>query len=198
MKKVKAILVAAFVAVCASVSAQENFGWGYLQYNISNLKVSYSGYSDSESYNTVTLGYNYDINIMPDYDLYLEVGGAAQWYFKSKDDVTTNMISLKVPVSVMYSIPVSDNFRIEPYAGLYARFNVYGSSKEKGGESINIFSDDDMWGEACKRFQFGLHAGVRARISEQFLVGIGYSQDLNEFAEHTKFNSIDTTVGLKF
>ena len=127
-------------------------------------------------------------------------------------------------VFVVYSFAVSDAFSIEPYAGIYLRGNLIGKEKfeNTGGwdddwddwdddwddtdwsgstsvkDEINLFSKDDMGDDAWNRFQFGAQLGVRARINNMFVVGLGYSTDLSNITEKTKFNSFDVTLGITF
>jgi hypothetical protein len=55
-----------------------------------------------------------------------------------------------------------------------------------------------MGGNAWKRFQVGLQLGVRARINNKFVVGLGYSRDLSNITDNTKFYSFDITAGICF
>ena len=67
-----------------------------------------------------------------------------------------------------------------------------------GKSSIDLFSKDDMGDNRFKRFQMGIQVGVRARINNKFVVGVGYSQDMLNITDHTKFNSWDFTLGFCF
>ena len=59
---------------------------------------------------------------------------------------------------------------------------------------------------AWKRIQLGMQFGVRARISNKFLIGIGYSMDLTNISKYevyhtdisSKFHSFDITLGYCF
>jgi opacity protein-like surface antigen len=113
------------------------------------------------------------------------------------------MISAKIPVNLVYSFQVSDNFRIEPYAGIYGRINIWGQEKV-GDESANILSSDDFGDAACKRFQLGWNAGVQFRITEAFTIGAGYFMDLMKLQNYssgkhdikTNFQGFDFTLGI--
>lgn len=234
MKKFRFFMVAAFVAICASVSAQqvitldqlqkqrnqkaakqetpkqaakqaapkqtsassayENFNTAIVQYNAASMKVSYDGHSSSSGFSGLSAGYLMAFNIA-DMPLYVEPGGILQFFFKSQDGHKMNVLSLKVPASFIYSFQVSDTFIIDPFAGPYVRVNLFGKGKA-GGESTDLFSEDDMGGEPWKRVQFGLQLGARARISDKYTVGLGYSMDLSELTDHTKISSFDLTFGL--
>lgn len=238
MKKLRIFAIAAMTAISMSAMAQvtygndyqyqptnssiygsdnEGFGLFYLQFSPSQMhsKATNHGTSvtDNESINALSLGYSYYIPL-GDMPLFLAPGGAVQWFFKSKSesgvDDKTNMISVKIPVTVMYSFQVSDAFRIEPYAGIYGRINIWGEEKlESGGysKSINVFDEDDM-GEnmAAKRFQMGWTAGVNFRITDAFTVGAGYYMDFLKFQDYsyrehelsTNFQGFDITLGVNF
>lgn len=196
MKKIRLMVLTAFAVVSMSAMAQEGFGSLYAQYNIASMKYSHDGHSESESLNSVSLGYNYAIPLADATPLYLELGVAGQYLFKSEDGAKLNIASAKVPLSVLYAFEVSDGITIDPFAGLYARYNVWGEEKY-GDDSFNIFKKYDGEDAWAKRFQFGFQAGVRVRFNA-FMIGASYTQDLSEFAKYTKINSIDLTLGVIF
>lgn len=181
----------------SSNSDVEKFSTFYAQYNISSMKAKYEGESHSESLNAVTLGYNIAFPIAGETPLYLESGIAAQYFFKSKDGVKFNMVSAKIPLNVLFAVQIGEAISLDPFAGLYLRGNIWGQQKYEG-ETFNIFKDFEDGGMEAKRVQFGFQIGLRARFNHAFTIGINYGQDLNNFAEHTKINSIDLTLGLNF
>lgn len=195
MFKMRSIILAAFAVVSMSASAQQPFGTVYLQYNpslfdLNQLIVSHDGHSTSTSYDAISLGYNY-ATPMFGIPLYLEFGGAIQWGFKYKDNYKTNMLALKIPLNVVYSIDISDSFSILPYAGAYGRFSFLAKTKyDEKPESYDWFSDGD-----AKRFQIGLNAGCRFRIN-QFTIGAGYYYDLMKIEDHTHFEGFELTIGM--
>ena len=115
-----------------SSSDVEGFGTLYVQFSPSKIKQKSHGSSESSSVNAVSLGYSYAMPLggIP---LYLEFGAAAQYFFKSDDytdydvDYETgsystktekakfSMLSVKIPINIMYSIDVSDAFSIPTY-----------------------------------------------------------------------------------
>ena len=224
MKKLRFLALAAMAALAVSVSAQvtygndyqykptsgtlygadnESFGLFYAQYNLTTEHITVTNHdSENTSLNGVTLGYSHFIPL-GDIPLFLSPGAAVQWFFKSEDGHKTNMISAKIPVNLMYSFQVSDNFRIEPYAGIYGRINIWGQEKV-GDESANILSSDDFGDAACKRFQLGWNAGVQFRITEAFTIGAGYFMDLMKLQNYssgkhdvkTNFQGFDFTLGI--
>lgn len=242
MKNLKMFAVAALAAMSMSATAQvtygydqeytptraaiygadnESFGLFYAQFNPSKIHSKATSGSasetESESVNAVTLGYNYYISLSEDLPLYIAPGIAAQWFFKNTkehgEEDKFNMISAKIPVNVMYSIQVSDGFRIEPYAGVYGRVNIWGEEKytdEDGTEKANIFDKDEMGDLAFKRFQLGWNAGVNFRITNAFTIGVGYYMDLLKVQEldgelygyrysaKSNFQGFDITLGVNF
>ena len=106
----------------------------------------------------------------------------------------------------MYSLQVSDAFRIEPYAGIYGRINIWGQMKDDDGDSVNIFDDSDMGDAAAKRFQLGWNAGVNFRITEAFTIGAGYFMDILKLQSYssgkhdvkTNLQGFDITLGINF
>lgn len=221
----------------SSSSDNEAFGTFFLQYNptwmYSKMSSGSFSASNTELIHGFSLGYLESIPL-GDIPLYIEFGGAVQYFFKSKDLKNSGydysdydwdeylyddfggssnhkqkftMLSLKIPVDVMYSFDVSDGFSIQPYAGIYTRINIIGKEKI-GDESINIFSKDDMGDDgAYNRFQVGLQAGCKFRIGQKFTAGIGYYRDiapkLFNYSEHGAkssviFHGLDITLGLNF
>jgi opacity protein-like surface antigen len=227
MKQLRLFVVAAMAAISMSAMAQvtygndyqykptnstiygsdnEAFGLFYAQYNATTQHMTVTNHdSENESLNGITLGYSHFIPL-GDIPLFVSPGGAVQYFFKSKDGVKTNMISLKIPINLMYSFQVSDAFRIEPYAGIYGRINIWGQMKEDGGESLNFFDSDKMGDAAAKRFQLGWNAGVNFRITEAFTIGAGYFMDILKLQDYTvgkhdiktNFQGFDITLGVNF
>lgn len=215
-----------------SSSDVEGFGTLYVQYSPSKMKSKDHSSSGSTNVNAVSLGYSYAMPLggIP---LYLEFGAAAQYFFKSENETyddydidyetgeysrTTikakakfSMLSVKIPINIMYSIDISDAFSIQPYAGVYGRINIFAKQKyEAGGESetYDMFNKSDIkelsgkedfvW----KRFQVGWNAGVKFRIAKKVSIGAGYYMDIMKimsYKEHkTNFQGIDLTLGLTF
>lgn len=181
----------------SSSSVDGGFSTFYVQYNFETLSYSNKGFSSSETVSALTLGYSKAIGMLDDVPFYLELGGALKYMWDSDEGVKTTFLSLKIPVDVVYSYKITDNISLDPYAGLYARLNLIGKEKFED-ESVNLFSKDDMGDDTWNRFQLGLQGGVRVRFNEQFAVGVGYTQDLTNVADHMKFHSIDLTLGLNF
>ena len=221
MKRFRFLMMAAFTIVCASMSAQqvitldqlkkkkqtqqqsqqkakpqksyssndyEGFSSFIVQYNAASWKTSADGMSASSEVTGFSAGYLKAIN-MGNTPFYIEPGIIAQYFFKDK----FSMLSARIPVTAIYTFPITYGIKLDPYAGAYLRGNIIGKA-----DKVDIFSKEEMADHPWKRVQFGLHFGLRARFSNKITGGIGYSMDLNEICEHTKVNSFDLTFGIIF
>ena len=212
------------------------FSTAYVQWNFETMKYSKSGFSSSSSGNSISGGFSYAFGIAGATPLYLEPGVALKYVWDNNNGVKFSMLSLKVPVNVVYSFAATENFNIEPYAGIYLRGNLLAKEKFEGNggwdddwddwddweddysdfdddwettyeapsssgrskDSVDLFSKDDMGDDTWNRFQVGLQLGVRARINQKFMIGVGYSQDLSNITDNTKFHSFDISLGICF
>lgn len=263
MGKIKFLAAAAMLAVCSSASAQfsnskggsqsssvDSKGWStiYVQYNPSTISIDVTG-ADDENFNAFTVGYNRAISISSSAPLYVELGGALQYSFKSKDildwyagkyepgedkdeigkDVDPkqkyNMLSLKVPVSIMYDLKINNsNVHIAPFAGITMRYNIFGNTKKEynfssdykedlidiygkknfektfSEESFDLFDKKDMGSKDAtwNRFQFGWQLGVNARFNDKFLIGASYGSDFSEICKKAKISAWSIQLGYTF
>ena len=192
--------LAAFAAVCMSASAEEPFSTFYFQYNLSYLKCDKTHLEQNnirhnpvkEQFNELTLGYNYATPLF-NIPLFLEFGGAVQWAFQSDNGYKTNILALKAPVNLLLSINICDDFKIQPYGGIYGRANLLAKSKPDEAESINWFKKDTMH---AYRFQVGFNAGVKFAIGETVCIGGGYYRDLTDLCKDYHFEGWDFTIGM--
>lgn len=170
----------------------------YVQYNsigtsysLSSFNNKYEDYGDeyqkaidnsgmSDKLNAFTIGYNRAINLTPSTPLYLEIGAALQYAFYSDEATekdhyeevtlkyTANMLTAKVPVSLLYHIDIpNSDFAIEPFVGIDFKYNILGSAKQKlteieehinaggyypdyGNSGSNYNNDDDVYEETTK------------------------------------------------
>ena len=197
MRKIRLIVLAVFAAVSMSASAQEPFGTFYFQYNLTYLKSGEKTnllYNDKERFNQLTLGYNYATPLFS-IPLFLEFGGAFQWAFKSGDGYKANILALKAPINLVFSLDVSDDFKIQPYGGFYGRVNLLAKTKPDEAESINWFDHPSV---DAKRFQVGVNAGLRFTIGQSVTIGAGYYRDLMDISKARKayFEGWDFTIGM--
>ncbi len=192
----------------------------YVSYNPIKAKYDAPGVDD-DKYQGFTVGYLRGIGLTQKVPLYLEVGAGLR-YGRYKDDINesesgysytneykTTIFALNIPVSLVYRINVNDDFAISPNFGFDFRLNLSGKSKnewsevydgevlDSGSSDVNLFDDDDMGGDAWKRFQAGWHIGVGFDYKALHF-GVDYGTDFNEITEKVKVATTSVTVGYNF
>lgn len=213
-------------------------GWStvYADWNPTTAYYTGKGDADDVNFNAFSLGYNRAFALSRSVPIYLETGIAAQFLFRRdseednkdtdywwKESVSTHMLSLKVPVNVLYKWDIP-NTRIElmPFLGINLKANVWGEIRESeegydigyydghygsreyysSSDSYNLFSEDEEngvgEGRAWKRFQLGWQIGVKARFNEHFVVGGSFGTDFLEIAKKTKFRTGTIMIGYTF
>ena len=236
MKKFKLFVLAAFLGLATSASAQfvnsgssnssasstsssfdftsvKTNGWSriYVSYLPSKMKLDYDD-ADDFKFKGFQVGWLKGFGLTQRLPLYMEAGAAIQ-YRSYKDEESDsyydfsqkcNLLSLNIPVNLLYRFNIKDDFSISPYFGLDFRINLLGKNKyeetydgDTDSWDVNLFDDDDMDNEAWKRFQAGWHIGVGFdyRIIH---IAIEYGTDFNEIAEKSKFATPAITLGLNF
>ena len=236
MKKFKLFVLAAFLGLATSASAQfvnsgssnssasstsssfdftsvKTNGWSriYVSYLPSKMKLDYDD-ADDFKFKGFQVGWLKGFGLTQRLPLYMEAGAAIQ-YRSYKDEESDsyydfsqkcNLLSLNIPVNLLYRFNITDDISISPYFGLDFRINLLGKNKYEetyDGDTDswdgNLFDDDDMDNEAWKRFQAGWHIGVGFdyRIIH---IAVEYGTDFNEIAEKSKFATPAITLGLNF
>lgn len=198
---------------------KSGFG-GFVQYN--NLDMGDYALGDASG---IGVGYSAAFGLSRHIPLYIETAPSVNWYFKNKTiegydegydedyyedykedyKVKFNLLSVNVPVNIGYRFAIGESgFAIEPYTGLYARINALGKMKP-GGESIDIFDDDDMDGDAASRVQVGWDIGANF-VWKNIYLGISYGADFNKFLKiwdednnpkDLKLKTFNVTFGVK-
>ena len=195
MKKFKLFVLAAFLGLATSASAQ------FVNSGSSNSSASSTSSSfDFTSVKTDGWSRIY-VSYLPS-KMKLDYDDADDSYYDFSQKC--NLLSLNIPVNLLYRFNITDDFSISPYFGLDFRINLLGKNKYEetyDGDTDswdgNLFDDDDMDNEAWKRFQAGWHIGVGFdyRIIH---IAIEYGTDFNEIAEKSKFATPAITLGLNF
>lgn len=236
MKKFKLFVLAAFLGLATSASAQfvnsgsssssasstsssfdftsvKTDGWSriYVSYLPSKMKLDYDD-ADDMKFKGFQVGWLKGFGLTQRLPLYMEAGAAIQ-YRSYKDEESDsyydfsqkcNLLSLNIPVNLLYRFNITDDFSVSPYLGLDFRINLLGKIKYEetyDGDTDswdgNLFDDDDMDNEAWKRFQAGWHIGVGVdyRIIH---IAVEYGTDFNEIDEKSKFATPAITLGLNF
>lgn len=247
MNKIKSIAVAALIAISTNVSAQQtnSNGWSsiWFEWNPSSLNHD-SKNIDDESFTGLSLGYSRAFNLSSSVpSLFAEIGLGVQYSFKTIDlieqgglnqafydymepEAKFNMLSAKVPVSLMYAINIPNTpVTLIPFAGIDFRYNVLGKLNinynlsqeaeelleytygknwqyETGliDNAYNLFSKNDMGGtrNTWNRFQIGWHIGLKARFGKNFLAGVSYGTDFSEIYNKASVSTTSINIGYAF
>lgn len=210
-------------------SVEEGWNSIYASYNM--LKYSQEMFIYNKAYNGFSVGYDRAIGLISKIPLYVEIGGAIQYAGQNiKDNVggyvktTSNLLSVKVPVSILYRWNVANsNWSIIPKAGFDGRFNVLGKGKETSSDYSHKFTTTNRYnmfkegengedgynglnalGDKCRRFQVGWHVGANVEY-KSLLLGITYGADMNAFCKefnetvyNIHFKTLLITIGHKF
>ena len=223
MKTIKLFAIAAMICAGTSMvkaqtskSISDTKEWQsfYVQYN--PMTLGYSTNVDDCSFNGFTIGYNKAIGIVRSTPLFIEIGVAGQAAFYTNDDnnywdFKYSLVSLKVPVSLVYKWSVSNNVAILPYAGLTAKYHVVGNLKreytgssqsydEDYEKTLNLFDKKDMGDKnsTWHRFQLGYQIGVNVMFNNRWHLGLGYGKDFSDIVKKGKFSTVSITAGVDF
>lgn len=201
-----------------NTSSIEN-GWNSIYASYNMLKYSQEMLDYNKAYNGFSIGYDRAIGLTSKLPLYVEVGAAIQYAGQSiKEEGETskaNLLSAKIPVSVLYRWNISNsNWSIAPKVGFDGRFNVIGKGKETYEDwytgkfvtdKYNMFKEGEgnglhASGDKCSRFQAGWHVGANVEYKSSF-IGITYGTDMNTFCkdrENVHFRTLTISLGYKF
>ncbi len=181
------------------------FGTFFVEYNPHTWAVDIKGH-DNENYQGISLGGNYFTPFAG--GLGFDAGLKLQYLFRQDKNAGVTqkfeMFSATIPVDLVYDWRVSDGFAIDPYVGVYGRYNFMAKSKyTKGsGPAIDYFKDNQVvvagYPDPMERFQLGFQAGLNFRISDMMTFGGGYWTDFSELLEHTKLHGFNITLGVNF
>ena len=180
------------------VTSVKTDGWNriYVSYTPSKMKFDYDD-ADDVKFKGFTVGWLRGFGLTQSLPLYY---GGYEYSYSEK----LTMLSLNIPLNLLYRFNITDDFSISPYFGLDFRVNLLGKNKsevtmydETDSEDWNLFDDDDMDGEPWGRFQAGWHIGVGLDYRALHF-GVEYGTDFNEIIEKTKFATTSVTLGLNF
>jgi len=211
--------MALLLTVCLTASAQRNpysssykasesrsFGTFYAEYNPHVWHAEHYGSVTNTTFHGVSVGFSYFVPVLG--SLGFDAGVKGQYLFRNEkkggSKYKDNMFSGTIPVNVVYDFRVSDGFAIDPFVGLYGRFNFSAKNVEEMGttrNSLNMFDEDQakFFGyETYDRFQFGWQAGVNVRISDMLTIGGAYWMDLKEIGKDIDLHGFNIMVGANF
>ena len=168
--------------------------WSTLGVEYLPIAMDFSSSSKIVYYNGLSLNYTNAFSLSQNNPLYIEWGlGVQYWcylYYDEKYKVSEEILSVKVPLNLIYDIPYSKNVHFNPFIGVKFRYNLWGDAKNDD----DIFSGDDCY----ERFQYGCQIGFKARFNEQFFIGFGYGSDINEIKENKKCSEFTIMAGFVF
>lgn len=194
---------AQFMGGSSRTAGADGYSAIWAGYAPTTFKTSYDGSSHSEDgYSTFSIGWTkatpLQSSLLGEYGVFADLT-----YKKEKDGgvtTTETLLGVKVPVNVLYALPLGEGITLYPYAGLNGKLYLLGSAKAKYEDesvSTNFFSKDDMGDEVYKRFTIGYQIGLRAGFGNYF-ASIGYTDDITKIADYTTINKIEIGVGMLF
>lgn len=199
----------------SSASASSAMSSFFVSYSPTNFETTYKNSSDVTSAKGVTAGFLWNTPIASVNNLSYEVGLAAQIMWNNPDidvdDVTARetYIGAKVPLGLVYSVPVGTTLTIMPYAGvdptifLVGKYTAsYEGSSSESKVEINYFDKKDMDNNQFSRFVLNWHIGARVLINSNFFAGVGYEAPIIGFFDKngvkSSYNQTQLTVGFLF
>lgn len=194
-------------------------GWQGLRVSYKPIVMDVKDAGDLDM-NGFSLDYVKAFRIGGDVPLFLETGAGFQWARYSDQETESfegieisaeekwTVASINVPVNLGYQCFLSDKVTLTPYVGLNVKGHVLGEISitakaeyegevEKEEETLNLFDDEDMEEDPCKRFILGWQIGATLTYN-RFNLGVSYGSDLTEFATDTKFMTTAITLGVNF
>lgn len=194
---------AQFMGGSSRTAGADGYSAIWAGYAPTTVKISYDGSTHSEDdFNTFSLGWTkatpLQSSLLGEFGVFADLT-----YHQEKESgatATTTLLGVKVPVNVLYALPLGEGITLYPYAGLNGKIYLLGKEKYKydgESESYNLFSKDDMDDDTFKRLTIGYQFGLRAAFNNYF-VSIGYTDDLTKIADHTTINKIEIGVGMLF
>jgi len=169
MKKVFAI-VALIAAMFVAGNAQAQI-IAYLGYAPEKFKTtdSYSGTFSGTIYQGFFLGGAYNIEL-PVKGLGVAAGGQFRMNIRSNNAMTDTQLLFEIPILANYTIPVSKDITVAPFAGPMLSFALFGQTKGK-----NTDYKQSWYGEHGSLKRFNLYGVVGAEASyTNFMLFLGY------------------------
>ena len=217
--------------------AVKTTGWNRIFYSYNPSKIAYDASNTTDDdLKGISVGYLRGFSLTRKAPLYMEMGAAFQYRFTESyagsSDTTydeelgyasvsysarVHMMSVNVPINLLYRFNINDQLSISPYFGLDFRYNVackikvkmrnfYGEYGEyervNASKSFSLFDKefmDQMGVEPFNRFQPGFHAGIGLDYRMLHLA-VDLGKDFDELSPTGK-GKIKTTsiiVGINF
>lgn len=201
MRLIKIAFVACLLNIVTTASAQfvktnnllnNSSTWSGLR--ASYLPASIESDGVSVNYTGFQLGYIKSFNISTDIPLFLETGINVSYM---TNHAMPNLLSLNVPINIGYKYVYDGAISVFPYVGLTSKAHLFGNYKG-AGDNINIFDDRlEALGMKANRFQTGCQVGLTVSYY-QYVAGISYGIDFNDFIKGGTFITPSITLGYNF
>ena len=179
-----------------------SFGTFFVEYNPHTVHTTTAYSATNTTHDGLSVGFNYFVPVVSHFGI--DAGLKGQYFFHKETVFGVkekyNQFSATVPVDLVIDIRLADGFAIDPFAGLYGRYDLIAKeTSEVGGKrsSVNLF-EKSQTNQTMNRFQLGWQAGVNLRIAQSFTVGASYWMDFSELRDRVKLYGFDLRLGLNF
>lgn len=190
--------------------ASRSFGLFFAEYNHMTMTYDKPSIYDDPTYHGVSVGFDYFFPVIG--RLGISAGGKLQYFFRNEKELNItrkdNLFSGTVPVNLMYDLRWPSGFAINPYAGVYGRYNfsakaVWEEVDKTGRTTVSLFDKEqssfyNLEDQVPERLQFGWQAGLNFRISDVVTIGAAYWSDFTDYADNTKLHGFNITLGANF
>ena len=112
---------------------------------------------------------------------YIETGlefASKGYKLRGYDDSSTTINYLKLPVGIMYHIPVGNDITIQPHVGLYYAYGVWGRLHFGSNDPFDVFGQKSL-----SRNDFGYNIGAAVTYRNIYL-GVSYEAGLIDIAKY--------------
>ena len=117
-------------------------------------------------------------------------------YGYSDEELKLHTFSMAVPFNLAFKLSLDEQSHFVPYLGLNFRGNIL-AKMEVLGQSYDAFDKDDVGDAKWKRFNVGWQIGARLMLNH-FVLGVRYSEDLNEIAKESEISNFSLNLGFCF
>ena len=183
-------------------SETQTFGSFFVEYNPHTVHVSTAYSSTNTTYQGFSLGFNYFLPVVGSWRI--DAGLKGQYFFHNETisgvKYKDNQVSATVPVDIVLDLKLSDVLAIDPFAGLYGRYNfIAKQTTEINGKrtSANLF-EESQTEMPMEHFIWGWQAGVNLRIANTITIGAAYWRDLKDQQEDVNLYGFNIRLGVLF
>lgn len=194
---------------------ETEYGWQGLRVSYKPIVMDVKGAEDFDM-NGFSIDYVKSFRIGGYTPLFLEMGAGIQTASYLNEDEEgydgisisveekLTVASINVPFNLAYLCILSDQLTLTPYVGLNVKGHLLGEYSvtakalgETEKETLDLFDEDEMYGEPFKRFIVGWQIGATFTYNRVSL-GVSYGSDLTEISDDVKFATTAITLGVNF